>query len=56
MAPVMVDDCDRIAQKAAGLGARTLVPPIDIDAVGRFSVFADPIGAALAIIKLTGHH
>lgn len=52
---VMVDDCDRMARKAVELGARTLVPATDIAGVGRFSVFADPAGAALAIIKLTGH-
>lgn len=52
---VMVDDCDRIARKAGELGARTLVPPMDIEGVGRFTVFQDPAGAALAAIKLTHH-
>ena len=52
---VMVEDCDRMARKAADLGARVLVPATDMAGVGRFAVFADPTGATLAIIKLTGH-
>lgn len=52
---VLVEDCDRITRKAAELGARTYVPPMDIENVGRFSVFADPAGAVLAVIKLTHH-
>ena len=50
---VMVDDCDAISGKAAELGAQLLVPPTDIPDVGRFSVFMDPTGASLAVIKLT---
>jgi hypothetical protein len=49
---VMVDDCDTTVEKAGGLGARILVPPTDIPDVGRFSVFMDPTGAALAVIQL----
>ncbi|MFQ5695321.1 MAG: VOC family protein [Acidobacteriota bacterium] len=49
---VMVDDCDATAAKAGELGATTFVPPNDIPNVGRFAVFADPTGAALAIIQL----
>src|SRR5260370_12543236 len=40
-----VDDCDAMAQKATSLGARTFVPPTDIENVGRFSVIQDPQGA-----------
>ena len=50
---VMVDDCNRTARQAGELGARVLVPPMDIENVGRFTVFADPTGAVLAAIKLT---
>ena len=53
---VSVEDCDRTIGKATELAARILAPATDIPGVGRFSVFADPTGAALAIIKLTGHH
>lgn len=52
---VLVDDCDRVARRAAELGAQTYVPPMDIENVGRFCVFADPAGAVLAAIKLTHH-
>ncbi len=48
---VKVADCDASAEKAQGLGARIVVPPSDIPNVGRFSMFIDPQGAALAIMK-----
>jgi len=49
---VMVEDCDVTTTRARELGAAVLVPPTDIEAVGRFSVIMDPAGAALAAIKL----
>ncbi|MEZ5967082.1 MAG: VOC family protein [Planctomycetota bacterium] len=52
---VMVDDCDATFAKAASLGATPIVPPMDIDNVGRFSVIADPQGAVFAFIKLLPH-
>jgi uncharacterized protein len=45
------DDTDDTVAKASGLGATVLVPPTDIPP-GRFSVLADPDGAAFAVIKL----
>jgi predicted enzyme related to lactoylglutathione lyase len=53
---VMVEDCNASAAKAGELGAQTFVPPMDIPNVGRFAVFADPAGAVLAVIQLTGAH
>jgi predicted enzyme related to lactoylglutathione lyase len=53
---VLVEDCDASAARASELGGRLLVPPMDIPEVGRFSVFMDPAGAVLAIIKLTPKH
>jgi predicted enzyme related to lactoylglutathione lyase len=50
-----VDDCDATTTKASKQGARILVPPMDIPKVGRFSVFMDPTGAALATIRLEPH-
>jgi len=47
-----VDDCDGSVDKAKSLGAQVRVPPMDIPGVGRFSVLADPQGAAFAVIKL----
>lgn len=51
-----VDDCDASAQKATSLGAQTIVPPMDIENVGRFSTIRDPQGAVFSIIKLTPKH
>src|SRR6266436_6375334 len=50
------DDCDATFQKATSLGARAIVPPMDIPNVGRFSTIMDPQGAVFSIIKLTPHH
>jgi predicted enzyme related to lactoylglutathione lyase len=48
---VTVDDCDASAAKATSLGATLIVPPSDIPGVGRFSMFKDPQGAVLAVMK-----
>ncbi|HEV8314506.1 MAG TPA: VOC family protein [Burkholderiaceae bacterium] len=49
---VAVADCDASAAKAKSLGGQVVYAPHDIPNVGRFSVLVDPIGAAIAIIKL----
>src|SRR6266849_10419934 len=51
-----VDDCDAKFQKATSLGAKPIVPPMDIEKVGRFATIQDPQGAVFSIIKLTPHH
>ena len=51
---VKADDVDALTKKAAGLDAKTLVPPHDIPGVGRISMFADPQGAELAMIAPQG--
>jgi predicted enzyme related to lactoylglutathione lyase len=48
---VCVEDADKKADLAKSLGATVVVPPSDIPGVGRFAVFGDPQGAALAILK-----
>lgn len=48
---VAVADCDASTAKATELGAQVVVAPRDIPGVGRFAVFVDPLGAALAIMK-----
>ncbi|MBX3497991.1 MAG: VOC family protein [Alphaproteobacteria bacterium] len=48
---VGVDDVDAGTEKARSLGATIQVPPQDIPTVGRFSMFLDPGGAALALFK-----
>jgi len=47
-----VDDCDAALEKAKSLGGREIMPPMDVDNVGRFALLCDPQGAAFAIIKL----
>ena len=48
---VKVEDCDAASAKAKDLGAHIIVPPTDIPSIGRFSMFADPQGAVLAVMK-----
>jgi uncharacterized protein len=47
-----VDDADAKLKKANELGAKTIVPPMDIPGTGRFAVVQDPQGAVFGIIKL----
>jgi len=47
-----VDDTDAKLKKANDLGAKTIVPAMDIPNTGRFAVIQDPQGAAFGIIKL----
>lgn len=51
-----VEDVDAAAEKAKSLGANLIVPPMDIETVGRFSTIRDPQGAVFSIIKLSSHH
>jgi len=48
---VAVDDCDATARQAAALGGEVLAAPVDVPGVGRYAVLADPLGAAIAVIK-----
>ena len=48
---VAVDDCDATSSKVRHLGGQVLSAPQDIPGVGRFAVFADPVGAAIAVIR-----
>jgi hypothetical protein len=47
---ITVDNVDTTTKKAEQLGAKILVPPMDIPKVGRFATFQDPQGAVFAII------
>jgi uncharacterized protein len=49
---ISVADCDDTARRAEARGARLIVPPKDIEKVGRFAVIADPQGAVFAVLKL----
>jgi predicted enzyme related to lactoylglutathione lyase len=44
---------DATTSKAKALGGQVMVPPTDIPGVGRFSVLADPQGAAFAVVHFT---
>ena len=48
------DDADATAGKAADLGGQVVVPPGDIEGVGRFAVIADPQGVYFGVIALSG--
>lgn len=50
---VAVADCDATAARAKALGGQVLAAPQDIPNVGRFAIAQDPLGAAIAVIKLT---
>jgi predicted enzyme related to lactoylglutathione lyase len=47
-----VDDCDAMAKKAEGLGAKIMKEPTDVPDTGRFAIIADPQGAVFAIMKM----
>jgi predicted enzyme related to lactoylglutathione lyase len=50
MSYLSVSDCDAAVASAGKLGAKVLMPPLDIPNVGRFSVLRDPTGAVFAAI------
>jgi predicted enzyme related to lactoylglutathione lyase len=56
MVYITVANCDERAARAAQLGGNIRVPPTDIPNVGRFSVIADPQGAAFSLIQMTAMH
>lgn len=45
------DDVDASTKKVTDLGGKVMVPPTDIPNIGRFSIVADPQGAAFALYK-----
>jgi predicted enzyme related to lactoylglutathione lyase len=48
---VSVDDVDAVVARATRLGGKLCMGPTDIPGIGRFGVFQDPTGAALAVMK-----
>jgi predicted enzyme related to lactoylglutathione lyase len=46
-----VDDIDGTTKKARDLGATIYVEPADIPGIGRFSIIADPTGAAVGLYR-----
>jgi predicted enzyme related to lactoylglutathione lyase len=49
-----VSDADATAAKASELGGQAVVPPGDIEGVGRFALLADPQGVYFGIISSAG--
>lgn len=54
MAHVQVDDLDAAVAQVQRLGGQVHKPPTPIPTVGRFSVIADPQGAALSLFQPEG--
>jgi len=48
---ITVDDVDAVAEQAVALGGAVLLPPMQVEAVGRFSLIRDPQGATFCIIQ-----
>ncbi|MVO85910.1 VOC family protein [Streptomyces sp. p1417] len=46
-----VADCDASHAKAVEAGGAALVPPTDVEGIGRLAILADPWGAPFAVIK-----
>lgn len=46
-----VEDVDAAASRAAGMGAKLLVPPMTMEHVGRWAVIQDPQGAVFAVFS-----
>jgi predicted enzyme related to lactoylglutathione lyase len=48
---IAVDDTDAATARAQELGASVLLEPTSMESVGRFSILADPTGAAIGLYK-----
>jgi uncharacterized protein len=48
---VQVGNTDTTIAKAEKLGAKIVVPPMDVPGVGRFAIFVDPQGAGLGVLQ-----
>lgn len=55
IAYVAVSDVDAAAARAEERGAGMLRAPTDVPNVGRMTLFRDPQGALVALLRLTGH-
>ena len=47
---VTVDDVDKTLEACTGLGGKVLMPPMEVQGVGRMAVIQDPQGAVLSVI------
>ncbi|HSQ09984.1 MAG TPA: VOC family protein, partial [Burkholderiaceae bacterium] len=46
-----VADVDETIRQAEKLGGAVVVPPMDVDGVGRMAVLRDPQGASFSVIR-----
>lgn len=46
-----VEDCDAIVAKAQELGGTAVMPPMDMEGIGRFCLLQDPQGAHFYVVK-----
>lgn len=51
MAYLNVEDVDATLARAEELGAKQVIPPFDVEGIGRIGVLADPQGAMFAVMK-----
>ncbi|MEZ4322158.1 MAG: VOC family protein [Myxococcota bacterium] len=51
---IAVDDLDAKHEKAIGLGATGLMPPMDLGTMGRMSLITDPAGATITLFQWVG--
>jgi predicted enzyme related to lactoylglutathione lyase len=51
LAVFAVDDCDAAVERAQAGGGATLMPPTELEGVGRFAVLSDPQGAQFGLLK-----
>ena len=52
---VAVDDTDASNTRALSLGAKTVLPPMDVPGVGRIAMVTDPTGANIAMFQAGEH-
>ena len=52
---VNVDSADDVVAKAKANGGKVLMEPMDVMDVGRMAIFADPIGAVIAVWQAGNH-
>ena len=53
LAYIATDDVDATTARGVSLGATSLVAPMDIPGIGRFSIIQDPVGAVIGLFRPT---
>jgi predicted enzyme related to lactoylglutathione lyase len=50
---ITVDDIEATVEQAKALGGKVLLPPIQIEGTGKFTLIQDPQGATFCAIEYT---